>query len=457
MARGKKAAKELSPEEKLQQALVPVEEQPHPIPENWCWIKAKFIAEIYTGNSISEKIKAEKYTGQMYGLPFVATKDVRFNNEINYETDVRISDFSNFKIAPANTALLCIEGGSAGRKVGFTTQDVCFGNKLCALVTEVINAKLVYFYIKSQYFIAQFNRKKHGLIGGVSVKDIAEIAFAIPPLVEQQRIVSRIESLFAKLDEAKEKAQAVVDGFELRKSAILHKAFMGELTERWRKEHEVSVDNWQYMKLSDVATVISGYAFSSDDFDECNNIPCIKITNVGVGNYISENYEYLPTKFLDTYNRFKVNSGNILISLTRSYIAAGLKVCICDEPRDSLLNQRVALIKNCNIRYIYYYLRSSAVLYYVKEKSKTTNQPNLSIKDLNNLLVPIPIENEQNEIVSVLNNLLDKEEYAKSTAETVLSQIDTIKKAILARAFRGELGTSDPAEESAVELIKAVL
>ena len=61
----------------------------------------------------------------------------------------------------------------------------------------------------------------------------------MPPLAEQQRIVDRIESLFARLDEAKEKAQAVLDGFELRKSAILHKAFSGELTERWREEHGV--------------------------------------------------------------------------------------------------------------------------------------------------------------------------------------------------------------------------
>lgn len=44
----------------------------------------------------------------------------------------------------------------------------------------------------------------------------------VPPLPEQQRIVDRIESLFSKLDEAKEKAQAVVDSFETRKAAILH-------------------------------------------------------------------------------------------------------------------------------------------------------------------------------------------------------------------------------------------
>jgi type I restriction enzyme S subunit len=53
--------------------------------------------------------------------------------------------------------------------------------------------------------------------------------------------------------------------------------------------------------------------------------------------------------------------------------------------------------------------------------------------------------------------LLSKEQQAKDAAEAVLDQIDTMKKAILARAFRGELGTNDPAEESAEELLKTVL
>ena len=52
---------------------------------------------------------------------------------------------------------------------------------------------------------------------------------------------------------------------------------------------------------------------------------------------------------------------------------------------------------------------------------------------------------------------MDKESKAKDAAETVIEQIDTIKKAILARAFRGQLGTNNPADESAVELLKRII
>lgn len=64
----------------------------------------------------------------------------------------------------------------------------------------------------------------------------SQYAIPLPPLPEQYRIVDRIQSLFAKLDEAKQKVQDVLDSFETRKAAILHKAFSGELTARWRKE-----------------------------------------------------------------------------------------------------------------------------------------------------------------------------------------------------------------------------
>lgn len=64
---------------------------------------------------------------------------------------------------------------------------------------------------------------------------------------------------------------------------------------------------------------------------------------------------------------------------------------------------------------------------------------------------------EQTEIVRILDDLLAKEQQAKEAAEAVLEKIDLLKKSILARAFRGELGTNDPAEASALELLKAML
>lgn len=69
----------------------------------------------------------------------------------------------------------------------------------------------------------------------------------------------------------------------------------------------------------------------------------------------------------------------------------------------------------------------------------------------------IPSVPEQVEIVRILDSLFAKEQQAKEAAEAVLEKIDLLKKSILARAFRGELGTNDPTEESALELLKEIL
>lgn len=74
-----------------------------------------------------------------------------------------------------------------------------------------------------------------------------------------------------------------------------------------------------------------------------------------------------------------------------------------------------------------------------------------------NMVVPIPEEDEQRKIVRLLSIIFSKERQIKEAAEVVLAQIDTMKKAILARAFRGELGTNDPKEESMGELLRSIL
>lgn len=93
----------------------------------------------------------------------------------------------------------------------------------------------------------------------------------------------------------------------------------------------------------------------------------------------------------------------------------------------------------------------------LEDNAPATAQKNINLKILNAVEMNIPPVTEQTEIVRILDDLLAKEQQAKEAAEAVLEQIDLMKKSILARAFRGELGTNDPTEESAVELVKNII
>ena len=103
--------------------------------------------------------------------------------------------------------------------------------------------------------------------------------------------------------------------------------------------------------------------------------------------------------------------------------------------------------------YGYYWMQSVDL----RQLNNGSNVPQINNKDMVKLFVPTPSIDEQKAIVGILDGVFDKEIEAKETAEQVIDQIDSMKKSILARAFRGELGTNDPNDESAVELLKRVL
>ena len=173
---------------------------PFEIPNNWVWTKLSDVADIYTGNSISETEKNAKYTN-VVGRNYIGTKDVGFDNKVFYNNGVAIPKEyeQNFRIALKDSILMCIEGGSAGRKVAILNQDVCFGNKLCCLSPFIEIGKYIYFYLQSPSFIDVFNQNKAGIIGGVSIAKVKDILIPLPPLKEQCRIIHRLEELYARL------------------------------------------------------------------------------------------------------------------------------------------------------------------------------------------------------------------------------------------------------------------
>lgn len=166
--------------------------------KNWQIKTLNEVCNIYTGNSINKKKKEENFIGLKEGLNYIGTKDISFNNIIEYENGVKIpfKDLKDFKIAKSNTSLLCIEGGSAGRKIGFTNQDVCFGNKLCCFEAIEDEPKFIYFYLQSNDFLREFNSNISGLIGGIGKEKIKRIKIPIPPIETQKEIVSILDKSF---------------------------------------------------------------------------------------------------------------------------------------------------------------------------------------------------------------------------------------------------------------------
>ena len=276
----------------------------------------------------------------------------------------------------------------------------------------------------------------------------------VPPLAEQQRIVDRIEYLFAKLDEAKEKAQTVMDSFETRKAAILHKAFTGELTAKWRAEYGLTDESWRQESLSHVCALRSGTTIPAEEELEIGLIPYVKVSDMN----LPENTIQIKTssRFVNTSpESHRIPYGSTIFPKRGGAILTNKKRFVGVPQITADLNTMAIIPFENKLDgwYGYYWMQSIDL----RELNNGSNVPQINNKDMVKLTVPTPSMEEQKEIVRILDSLFAKEQQAKEAAEAVLEKIDLLKKSILARAFRGELGTNDPTEESAVELLKTVI
>lgn len=173
------------------------------LPDNWTVVKMSSVSELYTGNSIPEAIKKTKYMGLSDGTNYIGTKDIGLDHAIDYENGVKIPfGEPKFKIAKKEATLLCIEGGSAGKKMGIIKEDVCFGNKLCSFnAGNLLDSKFQYYVIQSPIFGKMFAESISGMIGGVSVNKLKDMLIPLPPIEEQKRIVEKLDKILPLCEE----------------------------------------------------------------------------------------------------------------------------------------------------------------------------------------------------------------------------------------------------------------
>lgn len=443
----------LTIEERLQQALVPAEEQPYEVPENWVWVRLGAIAEIVTGGTPSKK-HPEYYGGN---FPFYKPSDLD-QGRLTYDASEYLSEEGKnvSRIIPKNsTAVCCI--GSIG-KCGYLMCEGTTNQQINSAIPK-INSLCLYYYLCTENFVQDLlSMASATTIAIVNKSKMESCAFPLPPLSEQQRIVERIEELLAKLDEAKERLQEVADSFAVRKAAILHNAFTGELTKQWRRENGVSDESWEEKKGEDFFEyVTSGSRGWAKYYSDKGSI-FIRMGNLNHGtielDFSDIQYVELPDQVEG--QRSKLQKNDILISITAD---VGM-IALVREDMDAYINQHVALARPKNDLYaefLAWYFVSDDGLQQMQNKQRGATKIGLGLQDIRSIILKIPTLPEQHEIVRLIDDLLARESAAQQAAEQALASIDLMKKSILARAFRGELGTNKASEASALELLKQVL
>jgi len=468
----------------VKEVLVSENEEPYEVPINWNWVKIGQLIEI---NPPKPKLDLpDEHVCSFLPMGMVNPQNGTIDNleERTFEkvkkgyTYFEENDVLFAKITP------CMENGNTVIVEGLINEFGYGSTEFYVFrIPEKIDVKFIYYLLRSQNFRNQAKSAMTGAVGQQRVpkKYLGNYPLALPPINEQKRIAEKLERLLNKIDEAKQLIEEAKESFELRRATILNKAFRGQLTSQKYsynsttekeknlksftisdKEAPYSIpDNWKWSRLEEVTTFISGFAFKSMDFEE-RGFQLIRMGNLYKNELLLDrNPVFIPidydTKILDKYT---VSNGNILLSLTgtkykRDY---GYAVKLEGVEEQLLLNQRIVSLNPHYLEeYIYYYLQSPVFRdQFFSFETGGVNQGNVGITAVKSILIPIPPEGEGKDIEEKLKILLNKEKKSELLLD-MENKLDEIKESILSKAFRGDLGTNDPTEENAIELLKEVL
>ena len=497
----KKGKEEQTLDEKLKIAIIPKEEEPYKVPDNWVWTRLGNITEKnqygYTAKSSNQ--------GEVKYLRITDIQDNKVVwNDVPY-CEIKEDEFEKFKLKK-DDIVIARTGATTGKS--FLIKEINHKSVFASYLIRVRGIKVLseylWDYMNANIYWQQITEFSSGIAQpGVNAQKLENLLIPLPPIDEQKRIVNKLDYFFDKIQKVKEIIEEVKEKNEARKESILSKAFTGELTAKWRADNNYTdVDillkniedekqnlikekvikrppkmepltekdffldipkNWKYVKLNDIAfvTKLAGFEYTKNIYPNLVNkgIPLFKGKNVQNGKIVYEFESYIPEEISNELIRSQINKKCLLTP----YVGTIGNVALFDGDFKAHLGSNVGKIElfnnfNQNIleEYMLYYFRSCYGLAQLKKHKKATAQESISIEAIRDCVVIIPPIEEQKEIVRILDNIFTKENLINELI-SLEDKIQALEKSILDKAFRGELGTNSKDDIEAMELLKEIL
>lgn len=373
------------------------------IPDNWIYIKLGSISNLITkqtGFDYSKNIKPRLIKDSKEGyIPFLQTRDfsgTNFNFDTVYYAPIELTEkFPNITLKE-KSLLLSIVGASIGNVGYYNYDNICIlGGAIARIVlTDEELYDYLFWYLQSPMGYKQIMKNyKSTAQGTITVEDVRNIVVPLPPIEEQQRIVSKIEEIFTMLDEIK----PIEETLNLLKNNFakdMKKSVLNSLLSKYASN---------VIELSKIATINGGYAFKSSEYVS-DGIRIIRISDFDEKGIKKENivrYDY--NKSLDPY---KLNNENIIMCMTGGTVGKNILLENIDE--DLYTNQRVATIKikeGFIPKFVYYCLNAPFIQQMIQKNKNSTND-NISMPLIKSFPIPNISLNEQKRIVDKIEQLL---------------------------------------------------
>ena len=224
------------------------DEIPFEIPENWCWARLRHILNIGSARRVHEK------DWRSSGIPFYRAREIgklaeygHVDNDLFIEQEL-YDEFSQSGV-PLSGDLMVTAVGTLGKVYVVHDNEVFYykdGSVLCLGNTFNLNSNFLKLAIESPFFIAQYQNESQGTtVATLTMVRMNEYLLPIPPIAEQQRMVSMIEDIMPSINRY-EKSQEALDKLnaeilEKLKKSVLQEAIQGKLVPQDPNDEPASV------------------------------------------------------------------------------------------------------------------------------------------------------------------------------------------------------------------------
>ncbi|WP_287819712.1 restriction endonuclease subunit S [Achromobacter sp.] len=344
-----------------------------------------------------------------------------------------------------------------------------------------MDAKYLYYYVSSQSFRREAERHMTGAVGQrrVPTTYLKECKIPVAPLDQQKRIVAEIEKQFSRLDEAVANLKRVKANLKRYKAAVLKAAVSGRLVEteaelarregrsyetggqllqriletrrsQWKgkgKYKEPAApdttdlpelpEGWVWASLDELSDVVRGGSPRPAGDPRYFGGPVPWIT---VGPLTADESDYLHRVPEGLTFEGKERSRYIepdTLLLTNSGATLGV-------PKISLIggciNDGVAALLGVGYplkRYLVNFLRTKTMT--LRRINQGAAQPNLNTSIIKAMIVPLPPEAEQHQIVAEVDLRLSLLRETEAQVDANFRRAERMRQSILSRAFSGEL------------------
>ncbi|MGM2723203.1 restriction endonuclease subunit S [Bacillus cereus group sp. Bce009] len=496
--------------EELAEETVQKNEPSHGLSVNWVWTTLKEVVHFYSGSAFPKSyqgISDEEISFYKVGsLKMIDSKYHLYKSldSINDDTRKKLKA----KLIPKNTILFAKIGEAIRlNRRAVLSEASCIDNNLMGINGKegVLEHQFLLYWTLHQDF---YQYSQATTVPSIRKSTLEGVAFPLPPVNEQKRIAEKVERLLRRIEEAKILIEEAKETFELRRAAILEKAFCGELTKEWRLKNSLAenVDallnaikitkeeiytmevekaklrnykkptrpkkfkndiitenspelptTWTYCTLGDVIYDFK-YGTSAKSDYEFKGMPVIRIPNIGQTKVNTGDMKFLMDDTVESGN--SVQEGDILIVRSNgSKDLVGKCSLITKNEENHAFASYLIRLRPVKVmpEFILWLLKSEGIKSQFFSKAKSSaGINNINTEELATTVIPLPPISEQKEIVDKINHLIRLENESRQLLD-LGEKIDGMKQAILSKAFRGELGTNDPTEESAIELLKEIV